>query len=634
MDVYDYSVEVVLNESRRFMVPIYQRKYQWTDARLELFWEDVSIKAAEVLDNETRFQHYMGALILSPVDQGSPIARTPVVEIVDGQQRLTTFQIFLASLREVARTHGLKDLIGHVEGYLFNEPKTRDTDPLTRFKLTPTPSDREIFHDIIKLSFEDVARNHSNLFWGGRVPKNTQFPALRTYFLFCSWMKDFALAGPEDIAEMNFKAETAIDLEENGIDIGLVETRLIALLQAVLDRLKLVVITLGDGDDAQVIFETLNSRGEPLLAMDLVRNNIFHRADKQNVPVEALYKRYWNSLDDGWWREPAPNARPRRPRLDHFLAHVLTAETGNKVSVRELYAEYRAFAISGGMPCFEEVEQELKLLERYAPLYETLEDHAESDAALQWLGRKLTSWQVTTAYPVAMQIGLAKIDDAERHFLARLIYSFIARRAICGLTTKNLNNVFQSMASEFLTSGVSVQTLKNFFHQREGASSRFPSNDELHQGVITERVYDSIAPRTRLVDILWELERASRSKLAENIQLPADLWIEHVLPQTWTNDWPFEDEEHHDSPDDQIVMRREGLIHTLGNLTLLTGVLNISSGNASFAVKKEKFAEHSGLFLNKWFETKDRWTEIEILERGERFAHLARAIWVDIRTVG
>ena len=99
---------------------------------------------------------------------------------------------------------------------------------------------------------------------------------------------------------MNFKAETAFDLGENGIDIGQVERRLNALLQVVLDRLKLVVITLGDGDDAQVIFETLNSTGEPLLAMDLVRNNIFHRADKQNVPVEALYKRYWNSLDAGW----------------------------------------------------------------------------------------------------------------------------------------------------------------------------------------------------------------------------------------------------------------------------------------------------------------------------------------------
>ena len=635
MDVYGYSVEVVLNESRRFMVPIYQRKYQWGDARLEPFWEDISTKAAEILDHENKFQHYMGALILSPVDQGSLIARTPVVQIVDGQQRLTTFQIFLAALREVARAHHLKDLIGHIAGYLFNELKTMDKDPFTRFKLTPTPSDRKIFYDIIALSYEEVAKNHRALLWGGRVPKNTHYPAFRAYFLFCSWIKDFALNGPEDVAEIDFEGETTSDIGENGIDVALFERRLTALLRAVLDGLKLVVITLGDGDDAQVIFETLNSRGEPLLAMDLVRNNIFHRAEKQNVPVEDLYRKYWNSLDDGWWREPAPNARPRRPRLDHFLAHVLTAETGNKISVRELYAEYRAFAVSNGRPRFEKVEEELKLLEQYAPLYETLEGHAESDPVLQWLGGKLTSWQVTTAYPVAMQIGAASIDDGEKKLLARLIYSFIARRAICGLTTKNLNKVFQSIASEFLANGVSVQTLRRYFQGREGDSTRFPGNDELRQGVLTERAYDTIAPRTRLVDILWELERASRSKMAEIIEQPAGLWIEHVMPQKWTNDWPFEDGEEHDySSDDQKVLRRKRLIHTLGNLTLLTDVLNISSGNASFAVKKEKFAEHSGLFLNKWFETRGKWTETEILERGGRLADLAKDVWIDMEATG
>ena len=104
--------------------------------------------------------------------------------------------------------------------------------------------------------------------------------------------------------------------------------------------MKLVVITLGESDDAQVIFETLNSKGEPLLAMDLVRNNIFYRAEKQDAEVETLYKRLWDPLDHPWWREPAPSARPKRPRLNHFLAHMLAAEKGQKISIRELYAEY------------------------------------------------------------------------------------------------------------------------------------------------------------------------------------------------------------------------------------------------------------------------------------------------------
>ena len=195
---------------------------------------------------------------------------------------------------------------------------------------------------------------------------------------------------------------------------GLIADRLESLLKAVLERLKLVVISLGENDDAQVIFETLNSKGEPLLAMDLVRNNIFHRAEKQGAKVEDLYRKLWDPLDHSWWREAAPNARPTRPRIDHFLAHTLAAETGEKISMRKLYAEYRTFAVPKGRPRFENVEDELKLLEHYAPLYETLEGRKSADPDLKWFGRKMTAWQVTTVYPVAMQLGAAEVGAATR----------------------------------------------------------------------------------------------------------------------------------------------------------------------------------------------------------------------------
>lgn len=629
MDADDHPVEVVLKEARRFMVPLYQRKYQWNDKRLEPFWDDVSAKAAEVLDGDSRFEHYMGALILSPVDQGSQIARTPIVQVVDGQQRLTTFQIFLAALREVARDHELDDLMGHINGYLFNELKNKDKDPLARFKLTPTPSDRDIFHDIIELPFAEVTAKHQELFWGGRVPKNTSYPAFRAYNLFCSWIEDFAFNGPEEDRELDLDSEAKTGGEDE-VEMELLEKRLEALLSAVLDRLKLVVITLGENDDAQVIFETLNSKGEPLLAMDLVRNNIFHRAEKQEAAVEDLYAKLWDPLDDMWWREPAPNARPHRPRLDHFLAHVLTAETGKKISVRELYAEYRAFAVPKGKPRFEDVEHELKLLERYAPLYETLEGRSESDPALFWVGRKLAEWQVTTVYPVAMQIGGSDLPASEKMQLARLIYSFLARRAMCGLTTKNLNKVFQSIADVFLRDGPSVEAFRSYFNERHGDSTRFPRDDEFRRGILEGNAY-SISPRTRLTDILWELEIASRSRMAETATKPAGLWVEHVMPQTWTDEWPFPDGRTHDVyADEPDVRARRALVHSLGNLTLLTGGLNISSGNAGFGTKKEKFDEHTGLFLNKWFAKKTQWSETEIKERGEKLSDLARTIWIDL----
>ena len=607
------------------MVPLYQRKYQWADERLVPFWDDVEAKAAEVLGGNNRFQHYMGALILAPLGEGSQIGVTPRVQVVDGQQRLTTFQLFLAALREVARTHEFAGIIDQANGYLFNQPRSKDTDPLVRFKLTPTPSDREIFHDIIDIEYPKVRAKYQRFYWGSGVPKNTPFRALRAYDLFRKWISEFALNGPSD-AEPDTEDE-AVEAADEGATPEVIEQRLDALLSAVLAQMKLVVITLGEGDDAQVIFETLNSKGQPLLAMDLVRNNIFHRAEKQTTATDELYKELWDPFDAPWWREDAPNARPRRPRIDHFLAHVLAAETGASIAMRELYAEYRAFAVPKGRPRFPNVEDELKVLQRHSPIYETLEGRANENPTMAWLGRKLATWQVTTAYPIALQIAAAGLPDDEQDRIARLVYSYIVRRAVCDLTNKNLNKLFQAVSQKFFEDGPSYDNLRDFFVTRSGESSRFPGDEEFRRGILQNPVYQ-LAPGDRNKDILWELELASRSKFAEKVARPGGLWTEHVLPVSWTEDWPFAEGEFtprgqgHQKAED-----RDRLLHTLGNLTLITGALNISSGNKGFAQKREKFDEHTSLFLNKWFAKRESWTEADMRERGEYLAEKAITIW-------
>lgn len=629
MKLEDPKVEAVLKEARRFVVPLYQRKYQWADNRLIPFWEDVSAKAAEVLDGQSKFEHYMGALIVSPVESKYTFGYTPVIQVVDGQQRLTTFQIFLSALREVARSHNKDEFISYVNGYLLNTPQSNDTDPLTRFKLTPTPSDRELIHDIIELTSEEADKKYKRLYFGSWVPKNRPERAFRAYYLFRKWIEEFALHGPQDFEEPQEDAqepqENVGDAPGSDDDVG---KRLEALLRALLDRLKLVVITLGESDDAQVIFETLNSKGEPLLAMDLVRNNIFHRAEKQAVSVEELYEKLWDPLDDPWWREAAPNARPVRPRIDHFLAHVLVAETGQKISVKELYAEYRDFAVPKGRPRFERVEDELKLLEHYNPIYRTLEGvEKDGSPALFWLGRKLSKWQATTAYPVALQLGKERLEEEERYQIARLIYSYIVRRAICGLTMKNMNNIFQTLAAHFISNGTSVQSLVNFFDGKTSSSTKFPTDQEFRAGILRNNSY-AIAPRPRLVDILWELEVASRTEMAEVATQPLGLWVEHVLPQKWTEEWPFEDGSTA-TPDweDPATLARYSELHTLGNLTLLTNKLNASVSNLKFTEKRDRYSKHTGLFLNKWFLDKECWTEAEIRSRGAHLADLAVTIW-------
>ena len=203
MDAREFKVTDVLSRNERFVVPLYQRQYQWHDhksyeGRTSAFWLDVVDKAAEILEGQARFDHYMGALLLAPEASTRSFGSTPVVQVVDGQQRLTTFLILLAAMREVAREHEHLALVEQIENYLFNEPGRADTDPLARFKLTPTPVDRNVFLDILERPYAEVRTRYGNYYWGQGVPQNTPVRALRAYEYFKAQIKEFVASGASD----------------------------------------------------------------------------------------------------------------------------------------------------------------------------------------------------------------------------------------------------------------------------------------------------------------------------------------------------------------------------------------------------------------------------------------------------
>src|SRR5207237_7251295 len=89
--------------------------------------------------------------------------------------------------------------------------------------------------------------------------------------------------------------------------------RLTTLRTTLSDLLKVVSITLEPGDNAQIIFETLNARGTPLLALDLVKNVVFQEAERQSLDVESLYYDVWEfELDQAYWRTEVRQSRLNR----------------------------------------------------------------------------------------------------------------------------------------------------------------------------------------------------------------------------------------------------------------------------------------------------------------------------------
>lgn len=602
-----FQIGEVLKDPKRFIVPIYQRTYAWKiKPHLETFFAQVEAKAEERLAANGLYPHYMGALLVIPRGAYS-FGRMAVLDVVDGQQRLTTFQIFLAALRDLARTFKETQTAELLGSLLVNAEGPQMRDKIERYKLYPTAYDRKLYFDLIDLDFDSLRTKYPQDFYGnGGVRSNAEL-------LLQAW---------------GFFREEAADFI-NAVDDEARVHRLNALSAALLEGFQVIVITLGEDDDAQVIFETLNAGGEPLAAMDLVRNDVFHRAVRADEDVEVLMERRWSSFEEPFWKESGTRGRIKKPRIDFFLSDTLAAETGKEILLTELYARYKGFVSDRK---FESVDSELATLLKHAPTYRELVEPSGDDA-LAWLGRELGVFDVTTAYPLIFVIEASDAPCDEKAGLYRLILSYVVRRMICGLTAKNYNNVFLRIGAQLREAGVSFAGGAEAFAGLTGDTARFPNDQEFRDAIATRRQYGNIQQH-RLRHILAELERATWDKFDENASLREDLTIEHVLPEAWTTHWALPDGTR--VPPDlmtgmseaqlKLIAEIEALKHTLGNLTLLTDARNPSLGNLDFMIKREKLRA-SRLKLNYEIAEMEDWTAERIRARANHLADLAIMLW-------
>lgn len=602
-----FQIGDVLKNPKRFVVPIYQRTYAWkVSPHLETFFDQVEAKATQRLSGAETYPHYMGALLVIP--RPYEFGRMEVVDVVDGQQRLTTFQIVAAALRDLAASLGEITIADLIAPHLLNPESKQMREPkVERYKLHPTAYDRTLFRDLIDLDQAGIRKKYADHFYkNGNIREDAPLP-LRAWFYVRAQALDFVDA----------------DGAENRSD------RLTALSAALLEDFRVIVITLGAEDDAQVIFETLNSGGEPLAAMDLVRNDVFHRATRAGEDVEALMERRWAAFEDPFWKQPGVRGRVMKPRIDFFLSDTLAAETGKEILLTELYARYKGFAAERK---FESVDAELETLISHGPTYRMLVEPRD-DGSLANLARDLAIFDVTTAYPLVFVIAASSAPDEEKERLYALTASYVVRRLLCGMTSKNYNNVFLRLAGHLKEHGVSVASFADYFASAEGETVRFPTDDDLRHEIASRPQYGVIQQK-RLRHILGALERASRDDGDESVDLRDDLWIEHILPESWMAHWPLPDGAN--APADLEtgvtesmrvhIAERQALKHTLGNLTLLTSTKNPKLGNLAFEGKKD-WLRRSLLKMNQDVALLDKWDEAAIRNRAATLSELATRIW-------
>jgi len=239
-----------------------------------------------------------------------------------------------------------------------------------------------------------------------------------------------------------------------------------------------------------------------------------------------------------------------------------------------------------------------------------------------------------------MRLWDSEMEADEKAQSLTMLLSFIVRRAVCGLTTKNYNKYFLSVAASLDKNEWSVQALREFMMAQTSDTARFPDESEFEHGWLTIPVYQRLKT-ARLRAVLEEIERAKRTQYQETDQLKPDLTVEHIMPQNWSKEWPMDDGTAV-TPDEMLsalysdenettligkIARRERLKETFGNLTLLTQPLNSSVSNGPFTGKQQALQEQSLLVMSKELQDEETWDESRIIARGEKLFVVAKGLW-------
>ena len=642
------EVGTLLQNRNRYCVPIYQRSYVWTRERQwEPFWQDVRTKAIERLaGRERRFSHFMGAVVLESRAKPS-VRQVPSFQVVDGQQRLTTFQLFLTAARHYAQFIGHESTVGNIARYVLNsDPHLMEDPEVEIYKVWPTQSNRQLFVDIVKSPDRATLRRSYLDCWYAKRDQVKEYSAIPTmlgaYGYFYDRIKHSVETDDlhDDLVEAPY---TEGDGALSGDEEIPKELKLDAIWQSLLEEFKVVEIVLDEGDDAQVIFETLNDRGEPLLAADLVRNNIFQRADARGEDAETLFAKHWKPFEDGFWSAMEKQGRYKKQRIEFFLANFIAGKIAGDVTISKLFSEYKAFLRpprNSTKPRYDTVQAEIQDVEAYGKVYRELIER-QSGSHLAVFSNRLRPWDVTTINPLLLRLWSSDMSHNEKRLSLDMLLSLIVRRAVCGLTSKNYNNLFLSMIGDLEKKGWSYENLRAHLLGITAESGRFPHDAELENAVLSKPLYTTLGP-ARVRSLLSEIELARRGKKQEDRSLPETLTVEHILPQNWRQHWPLTD---NPQPTDEDftqailaviedvspvgrIVRRHRLKHTLGNLTLVTQSFNSGVSNLPFDTKRQEFEDQSVLMLTKDFVKRPAWGEDQIEGRGKALFETARELWM------
>lgn len=546
-------------DRRQFVIPIYQRKYKWTNEQCNRLIDDI------IKSGKKGIEHFTGTVVYE--SKGGSFRSA---YLVDGQQRITTVMLMIKALSLITKSKPEDKDYDYVYKntlrYLFADQNDHERG----FKVIPSKNDQTTFNLIMSCeTLEELEKNPL-------VSKEK-----------------------EDLLYNNFRTSYFRFLEEIKHGINVRDVIFEGLL-----CLTIVEMSLEHGDDPQEIFESINSLGVKLSNADLIRNFLL----MSNINQATLYKECWEPIQDFYIGES---------NMESFINNYLLMKKCYAINYGDIYKEYVDFAstIGDGENNKDEL---LKDLLEVAKIYQPFIKESNScSTTTNMLMQELRDMAQTTAYPFLMRVFLDKqngiISEDTLNKVINLIIVYLVRRTICKVPTNSLrgfmlnlyNRIFGKVAANKQEDRY-YQAIYAFFKTLSSRDA-LPSEEDVSKNLKDYPLYKNVKFATY---ILYKIENGRYPKPYSEFVTAKSVTVEHIMPQNITDEWIEDLGEDAEAIHDLYV-------NTIGNLSLSSRGKNSSMSDDSFADKKEILMTDGSKFevLNRSIKKLDKFTKKDIENR-------------------
>ena len=541
----------------RFLIPVYQRKYEWKTENCLQLYKDLCKLAKEKDQN-----HFFGSIVSNIIPKNGFFEH----HIIDGQQRITTITLLFLAMhnlleekRLISENENLKEEI--LETYLILKFKKGED----RYRLVPVAADRDAFHKL----------------FGDSSDYDESSKLTINYHFFYNLL---------------LREEVSIDD-----------------LYDAINRLQIINITLEHGDNAQLIFESLNSTGLALEEGDKIRNYVLMGLDPDEQ--EEFFKEYWEKIEI-----------LTQNKVSDFIRDYLSIKQQSTPNINNVYHVFKQYTLESQLT----IREVLTDLLKYARFFGKLMT-CKSELGNKFLDDclyRLKRLDVTVARPFFMEVlrlnhdNRIDTEDVLNVFLATENYLF--RRNICDVPTNALNKIFVTINKEVIRyDNTTHNYYEKFLYALESKreSSRFPDDEEFAEALANKQVYNMRGKYKTYLFERFENYGTVETKEVYNLLDNNTYTIEHIMPQHLTSDWQ-------DALGSNYQEIHETWLHRLANLTL-TGY-NPNLSNKLFIEKRDASVggyKNSGLRMNQKIAQLDKWGVKELTERNEEMVEKALMIW-------